>query len=317
MRKENSLILILVLIVLGGYTTKMQAQQEAQYTQYMYNTLSINPAYAGARDILSFVGLYRTQWVGLEGAPKSFTASVHAPLGEEVGLGVNITNDEIFIMSETYIDIDFSYTLKFSNHGKLALGLKAGGHFLDVDFQKAIVGPYQNGDTAILNVDKKFSPQVGLGAYYRTDRFYLGLSVPNLLETKHYDFSDSSNNSVSSTSAKERMNFYLMSGYVFAMSDKLKFKPSALIKMVEGAPLQVDLSANFLIRDKFTIGAAYRWSAALSAMAGFQVSDRMMLGFAYDWETTDLQQYNNGSFEFFLRYELFKENNRMISPRFF
>lgn len=113
------------------------------------------------------------------------------------------------------------------------------------------------------------------------------------------------------------MNYYLMSGYVFKMSGDVKFKPSILTKFVQGAPLQVDLSTNFLIKDKFTIGAAYRWSSALSVMTGFQISDQLMLGFAYDWETTDLQKYSNGSFEFFLRYELVKENNRMISPRFF
>jgi len=313
---KNFYVTVLVLLVLGFYTSSSYAQQDAQYTQYMYNTLSVNPAYAGSRDVLSFVGLYRTQWVGLDGAPRTFTASGHTPLGEHVGLGLNITNDEIFITHETYIDASFSYTLDVSEKGQLAFGLKAGVHLLDVAFDE--LSPFNSGDTqadAQANIDNKFSPQFGAGAYYYTDKFYLGLSAPNFIETEHFD--ESSNSSNGFSTAKERINYYLMSGYRFDLSETLKFKPAFLIKMVEGAPLQADLSANFLIYDKFTIGAAYRWSAALSGMIGFQLTDQMMLGFAYDRETTELQQYNDGSFEFFLRYELFKKQDRLISPRFF
>ncbi|MDO6596585.1 type IX secretion system membrane protein PorP/SprF [Oceanihabitans sp. 2_MG-2023] len=313
---KNYCIVIFTLIVFGVGFNKTYAQQDAQYTQYMYNTLSINPAYAGSRDVLSFVGLYRTQWVGLDGAPESFTGSVHSPIGKKMGLGVNITNDQIFITNETYIDIDFSYTLDFSNNSKLALGLKAGGHFLTIDTNRLNTGAFNTGDSeAEINIDNKFSPQFGIGAYYYTDKFYLGLSVPNMLETKHFDENSANTNSFST--AKERVNFYLMTGYVFDINEDLKFKPSGLVKLVDGAPLQVDLSANFLIMDKFTVGAAYRWSAALSAMVGFQISDRLMLGFAYDRETTEIQQYNDGSYEVFLRYELFKRKDSMVSPRFF
>ena len=292
------------------------AQQDAQYTQYMYNTLSVNPAYAGSRDVLSILGLYRTQWVGLNGAPKTATLSLHSPVGNNVGLGLNITRDEIFISEETYIDGDFSYAFNISETGKLALGLKAGAHLLNIDTRLANTGEFNPGDAdAQINIDNKFSPQFGLGAYYSTDKFYLGLSAPNVLETEHFDESSNSNNS--SATAKERVNYYLITGYAFNLGTDLKFKPAGLVKAVEGAPLQVDLSANFLVNEKFTIGAAYRWSAALSAMVGFQLSDQLMLGLAYDRETTELAQYNDGSFEFFLRYELFKDNERLISPRFF
>lgn len=313
---KNYYIRIFILLVISISTTSTFAQQDAQYTQYMYNTLSINPAYAGSRDVLSFVGLYRTQWVGLDGAPKTFTLSGHSPIGKKVGLGVNITNDEIFITNETYIDIDFSYTLDVSEQGKLALGVKAGGHFLNINFNE--LNPFQNGDTqatAQPNIDNKFSPQFGVGAYYYTDKFYLGLSAPNILETEHFDESAASNNSF--TTARERINFYLMTGYVFELNENIDFKPSGLLKHVEGAPLQVDLSANFLIYDKLTLGAAYRWSAALSGMVGFQLSDQLMLGLAYDKETTELDQFNDGSYELFLRFELFKRKNKLISPRFF
>jgi len=313
---KKNYVTIIALLVLVLFSNIATAQQDAQYTQYMYNTLSINPAYAGSRDVFSFLGLYRTQWVGLDGAPKTFTASMHTPVGKRVGLGLNITNDEIFIAKESYIDIDFSYTLDLGEKGRLALGLKAGAHLLDIDSNRLNTGAFNPGDPdAFINIDKRFSPQFGVGLYYHTPKFYLGLSVPNMLETEHFDESNNSNNS--SATARERVNYYLMSGYVFNLSSEVKFKPSGLVKLVSGAPLQVDLSANFLIYEKLTLGAAYRWSAALSAMAGFQVSDQFMIGFAYDRETTELQQYNDGSYEIFLRFELFKRNKRMISPRFF
>lgn len=313
---RNYFILFLAFLSLGFYCNESYAQQDAQYTQYMYNTLSVNPAYAGSRDVLSFVGLYRTQWVGLDGAPDTFTASLHSPVGEKVGLGLNITHDEIFITSETYIDLSFSYTLDLSEDSKLALGLKAGGHFLNIDTDRLNTGAFNQGDAdAEINIDNKFSPQFGLGVYYYTDTFYLGLSAPNILETEHFDENAANNNSF--VTAKERVNLYLMAGKTFDLNADLKFKPSALFKIVQGAPLQADLSANFLIKEKLTLGAAYRWSAAFSGMVGFQISDQLMLGLAYDRETTELRQFNDGSYEMFLRYELFKRNNRMISPRFF
>lgn len=307
---------MLALVAIGLSSNVSQAQQDAQYTQYMYNTLSINPAYAGSRDVFSLVGLYRTQWVGLSGAPETATFSMHSPVGRNVGLGLNIVHDEIFITQETYIDIPFSYTFNTSEKGQLALGLKAGAHLLNINFDQ--LNPFQEGDTEGTeqpNIDNKFSPQFGLGAFYYTDKFYLGLSAPNVLETEHFDESSVENNT--SSTARERINYYLISGYTFDLNSDLKFKPAGLLKAVDGAPLQFDMSANFLIKDKLTLGLAYRWSAALSAMVGFQISDQFMIGLGYDRETTELAQYNDGSYEFFLRYELFKRNDRLISPRFF
>ena len=230
-------------------------------------------------------------------------------------MGLNITNDEIFISKETYIDVDFSYTIDVSDNAQLAFGLKAGAHLLDIDSNRAYEGPYQNDQIAEIFIDNKFSPQFGLGAYYYTDKFYFGLSVPNMLETEHFD--ESINNNNSSATAKERMNFYAITGYVFDLNKNVKLKPALLTKIVDGAPLQVDVSANMLFNEKFYLGAAYRWSAAISGLVGFQITDQLMLGFAYDSETTELQKYNNGSFEFFLRFELFKKHEKLISPRFF
>lgn len=308
---------VLILTTLGLCTNSVYGQQDAQFTNYMYNPLSVNPAYAGTRDVLSIIGLYRSQWVGLDGAPTTMNFGLHSPVGKRVGLGLNITNDEIFLANETYIDLAFSYTLDVSEKGKLSLGVKGGGHLLDINSNRANTGEFDLNDE-LANIDlNRFSPQVGAGAYYYTDKFYLGFSVPNILETEHFDESSVSSNSSSSATATERVNYYLMTGYVFDITSDLQFKPATLFKLVQGAPLQVDLSANFLIHDRFTVGAAYRWSAALSGLVGFQVSDQILIGFAYDWETTELQQYNDGSFEVFLRFELFNRNEGLKNPRFF
>ena len=294
------------------------SQQDAQYTQYMYNTISVNPAYAGSRDAINITGLYRNQWVGVGGAPITQTLSINAPFGKEnkIGLGLSIVNDKIGPTQETYFDIDFSYTVNTSETGQLAFGLKGGGHLLNVDFNK--LNQFTNSDVLLrTNIDKKFSPNVGVGAYYHTNKFYIGLSAPNLLKTEHFDRS-LSNSEGSSFLATERINYYLIAGYVFNINESLKFKPAALVKAVEGSPLQVDISGNLLINDRITAGLAYRWSAAVSAMIGFQISESMLLGFAYDRETTELgnAQFNSGSYEFLLRYEIFK-NKRVIHPRFF
>lgn len=297
------------------------AQQDAQYTQYMYNTISVNPAYAGSRGVMSIMGLHRSQWVGLPGAPRTQTLTMNTPIGDNnrVGLGLSIVNDEIGPTDETYINADFSYTIPTSDTGRLSFGLKAGVHLLNVDLLS--LNRFNENDNLFeTDIDNKFSPNIGVGVYYHTDKFYIGLSAPNLLETDHFDESSTSSDSDAiSFLAEERINYYLIAGHVFDLSDDVKFKPAVLSKLVFGAPLQVDLSANFLLYDKLTLGAAYRWSAAVSAMAAFQVSDSMMLGFAYDRETTDLgnTQFNDGSYEVMLRFELFRKYNRMLTPRFF
>ncbi len=317
----NRLLLTIVLTFLVLVFDDAQAQQDAQYTQYMYNTISVNPAYAGSRGVLSVMGLHRSQWVGLEGAPRTQTLTLNTPLGdnERVGLGLSIVNDEIGPTDETYIDVDFSYTIPTSEYGKLSFGIKAGAHLLNVDFQQ-LTQFNQNDALFENNIDNKFSPQVGVGVYYHTDKFYMGLSAPNLLETDHFDESTTSSDSDAiSFLAEERINYYLIAGHVFDLSDDLKFKPALLTKLVFGAPLQVDVSANFLLYERLTLGVAYRWSAAVTGQVGFQISDSMMIGFAYDRETTELgqSQFNDGSYEVMLRFELFKKYNRMLTPRFF
>jgi len=308
----NKLGTLLVLLCLGS--PLLYGQQESQYTQYMYNTMSINPAYAGSRGVLSFVGLHRSQWVGLDGAPKTQTINVHSPMGEsrKVGLGLSIIHDEIGPTYETNFDIDFSYTITTPNDGYFSFGLKAGGHLLGVDFNKLqIYNP--NDNILAANIENKFSPNIGIGFYYRhSDRWYLGVSSPNLLKTKHLG-------NIKLSVAEERIHYYVIGGYVFDLNENVKLKPAVLLKGVNGAPLSLDFSANVLFNESFRLGAAWRWDAAWSAMAGFQISEKMLIGLAYDKETTGLgnTSFNDGSYEVFLRFEIFRRQDRLISPRFF
>lgn len=290
------------------------SQQDAQFTQYMYNTVNINPAYAGSRETMSIFALHRTQWVGLDGAPVTNTASINTPInGSNVGIGVSIVNDKIGPSDENNISVDLSYTIHTSDTYKLSFGLKATADLLNIDFNK--LSQYDKNDYLFqTNIDNKFSPNIGAGLYLHSDNTYFGLSVPNFLETKHFDRSASKG---SSQVAKEVMHYYFIAGHVFDLTGNIKFKPSVLAKMVYGAPLQVDVSGNFMFSDKFVVGMAYRWSAAMSAMVGFQATDSWFIGYGYDLETTKLSNYNSGSHELFLRYELFNKYDKIISPRFF
>jgi type IX secretion system PorP/SprF family membrane protein len=284
------------------------AQQDAQFSQYMYNTINVNPAYAGSRGALSIFALHRTQWVGLDGAPVTNAVSVNTPLNEsKLGLGVSVINDRIGPTHENTISADLSYTIPTSETYKLSFGIKATANLFDLDVTR--LNPV-NDDPSLHDFNNKFSPNFGAGVYYHSDKAYIGLSVPNFIETNRYD-----DNEVAIF--KEKINYYLIAGYVFDLNNYIKFKPALLTKMVEGAPLQVDVSGNFMLNEKFVLGVAYRWSAALSAMAGFQVSDALYIGYGYDLETTNLDNYNSGSHEIFLRYELFNKNKKMTSPRFF
>ena len=285
------------------------AQQDAQYTQYMYNTTNINPAYAGSRGVLSVFALHRTQWVGMDGAPVTNAFSINTPLNNsKLGLGVSVVNDRIGPTVENAISADLSYTIPTSETFNLSFGIKATANLFNLDVDK--LNPMDQNDPSLQNLDNKFNPNFGAGVYLHSDKFYLGLSVPNFLEDTKY-----SDNSVSVF--KERMNFYAIGGYVFDLSPSLKFKPAFLTKMVTGSPLQVDVSGNFMFFEKLTLGVAYRWDAAVSALAGFQVSDGIYIGYGYDLETTKLKNYNSGSHEVFLRFELFKRYSKMVTPRFF
>lgn len=283
------------------------AQQDAQFTQYMYNTININPAYAGSRGAMSIFGLHRTQWVGIDGAPVTNALSINSPLNESnLGIGISFINDRIGPTQENTISADVSYSVQTSETYKLSFGIKGTANFFNLDAGKLSTS---TPDPSLFNYNK-FSPNIGAGIYLHSDKTYFGLSVPNFLQTSTYD-----DNQVAIY--KEKMTYYFITGHVFDLNSNVKFKPALLTKLVYGAPLQVDVSGNFMFYDKLVLGVAYRWDAAVSAMAGFQITDGLYIGYAYDRETTNLQNYNSGSHELFLRYELFHNFNKITSPRFF
>ena len=316
MKKLNKIVFLIMNIATIA-THLAYCQQDAQYTQYMYNTLSVNPAYAGSRDALSIAALHRSQWIGRDGAPNTQTFNIHGPTSNKVGLGLSIVHDEIGnnTSQNTLFDASFSYTIPTSENNKISFGIKAGGHLLNLDFNK--LRNYSTSASSITDTDlyKKFTPNIGAGIYYHSNKFYTGLSIPNILKTEHFQSSDTSNEII----AIDKPTWYLISGYVFDFSPSLKFKPAFLLKATAGAPLQADVSANFLLNDKFTMGAAYRWDAAISGLFGFQMTKEFMLGLAYDSDISELggTKFNNGSFEVFLRYEFIKKDKIDLTPRFF
>ena len=288
--------------------TTVFGQQDAQYTQYMYNMNILNPAYAGSRGHTSIGLLGRTQWVGISGAPRTLTLSVDSPLGKNVGLGISAISDTYGPVKEQNIFADFSYTVKMSDTGKLALGIKAGASFLDVDLSS--LNPNDPETIGLEDINEVF-PNIGAGAYFYTNNFYVGLSVPNFIDSVHKKESQG----IVST-ASDKMHFYLTSGYVFDISEDLKLKPSVLFKAVSGAPLSVDLSANLLLHEKLEAGLSYRFDDSVSAMVGFRVSPGIRIGYAYDYTLSNLSDYNSGSHEIILLFEILG-NKKLLSPRFF
>jgi len=302
--KSLSLVVFTALLSIN-----LHAQQDPQYTQYMYNTMSVNAGYAGQRGVLSATALYRTQWVGIDGAPKTITFGIHSPLGNDrIGLGLNVVSDQLGPAKETNLDANISYTIPLDYYGEIELsfGAKAGVHFLDTDWSKGI---FQNPDVVFNENVNLISPTVGAAMYLHSEKWYVGLSVPNVLNTTHYDdFQESL--------ATERLHLFLIGGYVFDLNMNTKLKPTFLLKGVSGAPLIADLSVNALFYEKFTLGVAYRWDDSVSGLVGFQVNERLFIGYAYDATTTGLNNYNSGSHEIMLRFEL-AEMGKIISPRFF
>lgn len=286
------------------------SQQESQYTQYMYNTMTINPGYIGTRGVPSVFGLYRTQWVGFEGAPTTANFSIETPITESgQGLGLSLINDQIGPSAETILTLAYSYPIQISYAIKMSLGISGSLDFMKVDFNELEV--YDPDDPLLTGVLAKVSPNVGAGVYFHSDKWYLGVSAPQILETKFYD-------DVKVSVASQHMHFYAMGGYVFDINPNMKFKPAAMVKAVRGAPLAVDVSANFLFIDNLTLGVAYRWDAAFSGMAGFQINPGLNIGYAYDYDTSGIGNYNAGSHEVFIRFDLnTRSTKRIVSPRFF
>lgn len=310
MKKMKTLIKFVVLIVLFSSSTVF-GQQDAQYTQYMYNMNVLNPAYAGSQNTLSIGLLGRSQWVGIDGAPKTFTASINAPIKRNVGLGFSVIADEIGPVKEQNVYADFSYTIRTSENSNLALGLKGGFTFMDAKLSQLDLGDNIPDDLFTNNDLHKTSPNFGVGAFFYTDQFYLGLSMPNMLKTLHFE----KKNGVISQ-AIEDIHYFVTSGYVFNVSDNLKLKPSVMLKAVKGAPLSIDLSGNALISNKFELGLNWRVDDSVSGLFNVMISPSTRIGYAYDYTLSNLGDFNSGSHEVFILFTI--SNSRAgLSPRFF
>lgn len=286
------------------------AQQDPQYTQYMYNTLSVNSAYAGSLGHLAITGIYRTQWVGLEGAPNTQSFTLDTPIAKNLGLGISVVSEEIGPSEEQYLDANFSYTIQSGQTHKLSFGIKGGGRVINIDWTK---GSHREPDVQFReNITNKFLPVVGAGLYWHGERDYIGIAVPNFMTRERYDYDDIADDLVN-----ERMHVYLIGGIVFDLSTHTKFKPAALVKYVAGAPLIADFSANFMFNNALTLGVSYRTGDSVSAMASIQITPQFLVGYAYDYTTTELQTYNSGTHEIMLRFELVSRKKGLKSPRFF
>lgn len=307
MKKKTPHLLLFLFVIASSF-----AQQQPQFTQYMYNTIAINPAYAGSREALAIVGLNRNQWAGFEGGPETQTLSIHSPLrNEKVGLGASFIKDKLGYEDFTSAYADFSYTIKTSEKTKLSFGLKAGATYYKLDqelYELENPDPYFDENNRI----NRWNMNIGAGAYWHSNRWYVGLSMPRLLS--HDRNRDDDYKSL------DRVHYFMIAGYVFDLSESFKFKPSIINKFVSGAAISTDVTANFLYNEKFWLGASYRINRDqrdIGIFADMQVSKQFRVGYAYEIPTGEIRPYTSGSHEILLIYEFKFLKNRMKSPRYF
>lgn len=308
-------IILIGIAILGGLST--YAQQEAMFTHYMFNTLAINPAYAGSRDALTVTGLHRSQWVGFEGAPTTQTLTLHAPvMNEKIGLGLSVLNDKIGPLNTTAIYGDFAYKIKVSDKGKLAFGLKGGINLVQGDLNNLQLEDNSD-DSFTNNIESDLLPNFGFGLYYSTSKWYVGLSTPKLLENKYSNSSTTTSTKVSS----EKRHYFLIAGTVFNLNKdgSLKLKPTTFVKVTNGAPLEADLTGMVIIKDKIEIGAMFRTGDAAGLLLGYNFTEQLRFGYSFDWSFANTTgKYNSGSHEVMLRYDfIFKDKAKIRSPRYF
>ncbi len=294
------------------------AQQDPQFTQYMYNMSVINPAYATAEEgILNLGGLYRTQWVGIDGAPKTGSFFAHTPINDKIEMGISFTNDNIGdVVNENNIFADFAYVLPVGIETKISFGIKAGVTLFDTNFDGFMLqsGGASTDQAFDENISRAF-PNLGIGAFFFTNNYYLGLSAPNMLSTKHLE----DENGIKATGV-QNVHYFFTGGYVFDIDNNIKLKPAFMGRAVKGAPFALDITANVLINEKLEAGLGYRLGDAMSALVNFRITPELRVGYAYDYTTTNLGDYNSGSHEIFILFDVdlfgFKSGYDR-SPRFF
>jgi type IX secretion system PorP/SprF family membrane protein len=299
------------LLLSVGFLSEVSAQQDPHYTQYMYNMSVMNPAYAGSKESLSMGLLHRRQWIELEDAPVTTTFFGHSPVGKNVGLGLSVVSDKIGPVKEDNIYGDFSYTLKLGGEHKLALGLKAGLTLHDVALNSRIASTLPDPEDGAFGADVSNSYfNFGTGAFYYTNKYYFGLSVPNMLKAKHLDFDGRSYGNESS-------HYFFTGGYVFDINQNVKFKPFFMAKSSFEAPASWDVSTNFMFYDKFEIGATYRLDDSFGAMVNYALTPSLKIGYAYDHIVSDLKVTTPSSHEVILLFDVNFSKKVSRSPRYF
>ena len=284
------------------------AQQDPMYSQYMFNTLAFNPAYAGSADVFSALLLSRHQWVGFDGAPTTQTLSLHSPLpGDKLALGGNLIHDVAGPAHQNSAFIDVAYRIRMGENTRLAFGLSGGVNFFQADLASLTT---VEAEPTNANISGKALPNFGFGLYLSSPRYYVGLSAPKLLENVIGDDGTVVTN-------QEFRHYFLMAGYVVDLSLDVKFKPSIMIRAVEGAPLSMDVNANFLLRDRVWLGAMYRYGSGFGVMAQYQVNEQLRVGYAFDMTTNKLGANTAGTHEIMIGYDFKYTKGRTISPRYF
>jgi type IX secretion system PorP/SprF family membrane protein len=306
----------IILVVLLGTVGFVKAQQQTMFTHYAFNTLSVNPAYAGSREALTFTALTRNQWVGFKGAPITQTLTVHAPIAKnKMGVGLSILNDKIGPLNTTSLYADFAYSIPINdkNKSKLAFGLKSGINLFSESI--ADLKTDQAGDQAATSGVNKLLPNFGLGAYYHNEKWYAGLSIPRLLENKLS--TQSTNQGVSSS--LEKRHFFLIGGTVLNLNNNLKLKPTTFLKVVQGAPMELDLTGMFIFKEKLELGAMFRTGDAIGALIGYNIQPHLRIGYSFDWSYRNTTfKYNYGSHELMILYDFkLTPTDRITSPRYF
>jgi type IX secretion system PorP/SprF family membrane protein len=304
MKNNFNAIKRLWVIGLISVTLSTFAQQDPQYTQYMKNMGVINPAYAtDDLGIVNFGVFHRSQWVGSVGGPKTFSAFAHLPFNDKVEVGLSFVNDNIGdgAIKENNIYADFAYKLQLNDKGKhLSFGLKAGVTLFSTNFNGFELESGGVGTDASFGPGQSRTfPNVGVGVYYFTYNYYIGLSAPNLLQSKHLENQDGLDRLGS-----EEIHSFLTAGYVYDINENFKLKPATLVRAVKNAPVMLDVSLNILCYNRVEAGVAYRLDDAVSGMVNFKITKDLTIGYAYDHTISNFGNYNNGSHEVFILFDL-------------
>jgi type IX secretion system PorP/SprF family membrane protein len=299
-------------LLLSGFSATVEAQQQPMYSQYMFNMMNINPAYAGSRGVLTGTALYRNQWVGIDQAPQTVSLSFDMPLNEKkIGLGFQVYNDQIGVEKTTGFNASYAFRIQVSRGGTLSLGLQGG--LLNYRANYADVSTIQPNDPLFNQNVSGILPTAAAGIYYNSDKFYIGLSTPNLLKTKL-----GANNAADVTSVTaEDLHLYLATGFVMNISEDLALKPSVLVKAVSGAPVEFDFNANLWIQNILSLGCSYRTGDSWVGMVELQLGKQLRLGYAYDKTFSNLGPLSMGTHELMLRTEFGPGNRKVASARYF